>query len=415
MVKNFNVRAGLFLTFVSGVFSAAAPAKADVVRTGYSVIVAGNSGKCLDISGASNTVGTAAIQWHCNFAGNEQWTLQPHNGAFIIVEQKNGQCLAAASTAAGAAIVQTTCTGAATQDWKLAAAAGGYQLVNQGSALCANVNGNSTADNAAIVQSSCSTASNFIWTVASGLMDPSAPVVAQADHSGQCLNVNGASTASGASIIQWPCAGSGNEQWKLVPAGAGYQVVSVSSGLCAAVTGSSTTAGASVVQLACSQAANMIWTLNVAGGAYQLVAQHSGQCLTVSGASQTNGAQVVQNTCTAGALNQSWSLSSATIPSSWTGVQTLAVNPIAVANLPSGKLLMWSAYDQYTYEGDIGTANGKTFTSVFDPATGSSSSILVTNTGDDMFCPGTANLPDGRILVNGGSSSPKTSIYDPTT
>ncbi|HVV16756.1 MAG TPA: RICIN domain-containing protein [Polyangia bacterium] len=414
-MKIFSVRAGLFLTVVSGFFAAAAPAKADVVRTGYSVFVAGNSGKCLDITGASNTVGTAAIQWHCNFAGNEQWTLQPHNGAFLVVEQKNGQCLAAASTAAGAAIVQTTCTGAATQDWKLTAAAGGYQLVNQGSALCANVNGNSVADNAAIVQSSCSTASNFIWTVASGMIAPAAPVVAQADHSGQCLNVNGASTASGATIIQWPCAGSANEQWKLVPAGTGYQVVSVSSGLCAAVTGSSTTAGASVVQLACSQAANMIWTLNVAGGAYQLVAQHSGQCLTVSGASQTNGAQVVQNTCTAGALNQSWSLSSATIPSSWTGVQTLAVNPIAVANLPSGKLLMWSAYDQYTYEGDIGTANGKTFTSVFDPATGSSSSILVTNTGDDMFCPGTANLPDGRILVNGGSSSPKTSIYDPTT
>ena len=75
---------------------------------------------------------------------------------------------------------------------------------------------------------------------------------------------------------------------------------------------------------------------------------------------------------------------------------------------------MWSAYDQFTYEGDIGSANGQTFTSLFDPATGSSSSILVTNTGDDMFCPGTANLPDGRILVNGGSSSPKTSIYDPS-
>src|SRR5262245_50492234 len=30
-----------------------------------------------------------------------------------------------------------------------------------------------------------------------------------------------------------------------------------------------------------------------------------------------------------------------------------------------------------------------------------------------MFCPGTAYLPNGQILVNGGSSSPETTIYDP--
>ncbi len=35
--------------------------------------------------------------------------------------------------------------------------------------------------------------------------------------------------------------------------------------------------------------------------------------------------------------------------------------------------------------------------------------VLVSNTGHDMFCPGIANLPDGRLLVNGGSSSSKTS------
>ncbi len=397
--------------------SATPAARGEVVRTAYSVVVAGNSGKCLDITGASNTPGAAAIQWHCNFASNEEWTVQPFNGAFRIVEQKNGQCLAIAggSTAPGAAAVQTTCTGAAAEQWTLAPASGGYQLVNKASGLCANVSGNSTADSAAIVQSACATAGNFIWTFASGLETPTAAVVAQADHSGQCLNVNGASKSSGATIIQWPCAGAANEQWRLVPAGTGYQLVSVNSGLCAAVSGSSTASGAAVVQVACAQAANMTWTLNAAGGAYQMVAQHSGQCLTVSGASQANAAAVVQSTCSSGALNQAWSLSAATIPSSWTGVQSLAVNPIAVANLPSGKLLMWSAYDQFNYEGDIGTANGQTFTSLFDPATGSSSSILVTNTGDDMFCPGTANLPDGRILVNGGSSSPKTSIYDPAS
>jgi hypothetical protein len=76
---------------------------------------------------------------------------------------------------------------------------------------------------------------------------------------------------------------------------------------------------------------------------------------------------------------------------------------------------MWSAYEPYGYEGDIGNAQGQTYTGVFNPATNTSTDVLVTNTGADMFCPGTAVLADGRVLVNGGSSSPKTSIYSPAT
>jgi hypothetical protein len=76
---------------------------------------------------------------------------------------------------------------------------------------------------------------------------------------------------------------------------------------------------------------------------------------------------------------------------------------------------MWSANSEFNYEGDIGSANGQTFTGTFDPVSGSSTQTVVTNTGADMFCPGTANLFDGRILVNGGSSSPKTSVYDPAS
>ncbi len=91
----------------------------------------------------------------------------------------------------------------------------------------------------------------------------------------------------------------------------------------------------------------------------------------------------------------------------------LPVTPIAVANLPNGNLLLWSAYNPYDYEGDIGNAEGQTYTGVFNPTTQTSTDVLVTNTGADMFCPGTAVLPDGRVLVNGGSSSPKTSIYTP--
>jgi hypothetical protein len=58
---------------------------------------------------------------------------------------------------------------------------------------------------------------------------------------------------------------------------------------------------------------------------------------------------------------------------------------------------------------------GQTYTTLFDPATKTATEMLVTATGHDMFCPGTANLADGRILVSGGEDSAKTSIYDPAT
>jgi YVTN family beta-propeller protein len=95
----------------------------------------------------------------------------------------------------------------------------------------------------------------------------------------------------------------------------------------------------------------------------------------------------------------------------WSSVMTLPLVPTAAANLPDGKVLLWSADDRFNF----GVDTGKTYTVVFDPQTGTATERLVTETGHDMFCPGTANLADGRILVNGGLSSATTSIYDPTT
>ncbi|MGQ0593430.1 MAG: galactose oxidase-like domain-containing protein [Gammaproteobacteria bacterium] len=57
----------------------------------------------------------------------------------------------------------------------------------------------------------------------------------------------------------------------------------------------------------------------------------------------------------------------------------------------------------------------QTYTAIFNPASNQTSERLVFETGHNMFCPGTANLPDGRILVNGGIASIKTSIYNPFT
>jgi hypothetical protein len=101
------------------------------------------------------------------------------------------------------------------------------------------------------------------------------------------------------------------------------------------------------------------------------------------------------------------------IPSNarWSSLITLPLVPGAAANLPDGKVVFWAAYDDDDYR----VQGTNTVTAVFDPQTGTHGGALNSNTGHDMFCPGTTNLPDGRILVNGGSTNNKTSIYNPGT
>jgi hypothetical protein len=94
--------------------------------------------------------------------------------------------------------------------------------------------------------------------------------------------------------------------------------------------------------------------------------------------------------------------------SAWSPVIPFPIVPVAAANLPSGKVLTWAASSPATFGDDL----GKTYSSIFDPGTQTSLSRIVTETGHDMFCPGTSMLADGRLLVSGGISSQKTSIYD---
>src|SRR5262245_24593852 len=98
----------------------------------------------------------------------------------------------------------------------------------------------------------------------------------------------------------------------------------------------------------------------------------------------------------------------------WTNVIPLPIIPIAAALLPDGSVLGWSTNDLTALELDIGAAPSQTFTSLTTPQSPYPSiRELVTIPPHDMFCPGTAYLPNGQLLVNGGSSSPKTTIYDP--
>ncbi|MGH8591621.1 MAG: hypothetical protein ACREXX_20580, partial [Gammaproteobacteria bacterium] len=75
--------------------------------------------------------------------------------------------------------------------------------------------------------------------------------------------------------------------------------------------------------------------------------------------------------------------------------------PISAAVLPNGKLLIFSSWDRFDFTSGDGARN-KTYVNLYNPATGQVTEFLVTQTNHDMFCPGTAFLEDGRLLVNGG-------------
>jgi galactose oxidase len=87
--------------------------------------------------------------------------------------------------------------------------------------------------------------------------------------------------------------------------------------------------------------------------------------------------------------------------------------PVAAALLPNGKVLTWASWDRLTFGG---ANTDKTYTALFDPTTNQITESFVTNTGHDMFCPGTAMLADGRLLVNGGGPVvTSTSIFNAST
>jgi galactose oxidase len=95
----------------------------------------------------------------------------------------------------------------------------------------------------------------------------------------------------------------------------------------------------------------------------------------------------------------------------WSDPLNTPVIPAAAAVLGNGEVLLWSSYRGTSYTMNTGV----TQTTLLYPPTLSMSHRTVTETQHEMFCPGVAVLPDGRVLVNGGSDDEQTSLYDPVT
>jgi galactose oxidase len=87
--------------------------------------------------------------------------------------------------------------------------------------------------------------------------------------------------------------------------------------------------------------------------------------------------------------------------------------PVAAALVPGDRLVVWSADSELNF--DSSNDEQYTQTAILNLATGAVSSATVSNTAQDMFCPGASILPNGDVIVTGGIGDTDTSIYDPAT
>jgi hypothetical protein len=140
----------------------AVKAAAGVQNTQNVKITGQQSGRCIDINGASTTNGEQAQLWDCSGTTNQRWT---HTSSKQLVVYGN-KCLDArgGGTSNGTAAVIWDCNGAANQQW--------------------NINANGT-----------------ITGVQSGL----------------CLDANSLGTSNGTKLHLWDCWGGTNQQWSLIP------------------------------------------------------------------------------------------------------------------------------------------------------------------------------------------------------
>ncbi|GAB2763990.1 RICIN domain-containing protein [Streptomyces bullii] len=137
--------------------------------TGQYVLVNKNSGKYLDIPGASTATDTAANQWYNSACICQLFTFQSAgNGAWTIknVNSNLNLDIRSSSRTAGAAIVQNTASSADSQKWTLTDAGDGYyRLRNVNSTLVAGVAQSSTADGAAVVQWNSLDVDDQLWKI----------------------------------------------------------------------------------------------------------------------------------------------------------------------------------------------------------------------------------------------------------
>jgi galactose oxidase len=110
----------------------------------------------------------------------------------------------------------------------------------------------------------------------------------------------------------------------------------------------------------------------------------------------------------AGAVSYQHKPTNATHP--WSELIDFPLIPVSVAMVPStGEVVMWAAFKNESFGVD---ASGVTQTAIYNPKNGSIAHYSMSHTEHDMFCPGISMDFKGNIIVSGGDTEEKTSIFD---
>lgn len=122
-------------------------------------IVNRNSGRCVDVSGASPADRAVVLQLACGGAPSQQWRLDTAADSSVrIVNAASGRCMQPAGGAAriGGGIEQFACSANVGQRWKLSSAADGtIRLTHLQSGACLDIAGGSRADGAPVQLHPC--------------------------------------------------------------------------------------------------------------------------------------------------------------------------------------------------------------------------------------------------------------------
>ncbi len=147
---------------VAGVLSIASPAQAAAVTATAGIpITIENSGKCMNVGGASTANGAKVIQYTCVASAlNDKWSINSvGDDKYQIINIASGKCLTVlgASTSNNASLIQWACTTNGNETWYIESQ---YErptmrLISAGSGLCVDVPGRSVDNNVNLIQYTC--------------------------------------------------------------------------------------------------------------------------------------------------------------------------------------------------------------------------------------------------------------------
>jgi lysophospholipase L1-like esterase len=127
---------------------------------GGGALVGAGSGRCVDVPGSTQTLGTQVQLWDCSGAANQQWTATSAGELRVY----GADCLDAygKGTSPGTKVAIWSCNGQTNQQWRLNADG---TITGVQSGLCLDASGAGTANGTLLELWTCNGQSNQRWTL----------------------------------------------------------------------------------------------------------------------------------------------------------------------------------------------------------------------------------------------------------